>query len=511
MKKKSEQLSLFNIIWIGFSFIAGITYTASFSTVLGKASVGNHIYWIFLIEGFIAYMCAWTFARLVQIHPEANGGGGQYVRTAFGKFWGLFMGMLNYAVIPAIGVNLLVSMVRLNFDDLAGIKEDGSFGIWGSFGSLYLDLIAFGLCCLATSIVFLGVKKYKIASTCIAYLTWIITLGLVIFGIIGATTNLKAGSKGLSEYATKITMSNFATTFTSMFFAFCGLETCITSGKNIKNRQKNVPISIIVIIVLATLFYSVFTLIVMLAVPASEGFEQNPNLQIFKSLNSSFLQTFGRIIVIICTILMRFNSTLQVSLFGGATLEPLAKQKFLPKAFAKENKEKIPVAGVLVNFIVFIIACVMFIFIPDIVQGFTKKPTPFDYATLASVGSILLIAIYMTILPVAIYHGIKKNMKVHIWEYIGWSITLLFLLFIVGVYFYGIGADYASLNVNGSLDIQKLFKCTFQLIYFVAVIVVSLLLYYVYHKKAINKLNESEKKELQEYEKSYVIVENQTK
>ncbi|QBQ08032.1 putative permease [Spiroplasma gladiatoris] len=514
MKTKKEQLSLFNLIWIGFSFIAGITYTASFSTILAsETGVGNHIYWIFLIEGFVAYMCAWTFARLVQIHPEANGGGAQYVRTAFGKFWGLLMGMINYAVIPAIAVNLLVTMVRANFDNLAGFdSQTNTWGLWGSFGSLYLDLIAFGLCGLATSILFLGMRRYRIASTCIAYITWIITLLLVIFGIVGGALNLNAGNNGLKTYASKINVSNFSSTFTSIFFAFCGLEIAITSGKNIKNRQRNVPISIMVIMFASTLFYMLFTLIVMLAV-SPEPFGGNPNLQIFKSLNNDFINTAGRIIVIICTLLMRFNSSLQVSLFGGSTLEPLAKQKFISKIFAKENKESIPVAGVLANCVVFIIACIMFIFIPDIVQGITQKQTPFDYATLASVASILLISIYMMIIPVAIYQGIKKNMKVRIWEYIGWSITIAFLIFVLGTYFYNLILDYTKLYDSGSLDIQKLFKCTFQLIYFVSVVLISVILYHVYHKKQIKKVQNNPEllAELKENEKVYTIIKNETK
>ncbi|ARU91207.1 putative permease [Spiroplasma clarkii] len=491
MKTKKEELNLFNLIWIGFSFIAGITFTASFSTILSttnpEASVGVHIYWIFALEGLIAFLCAWSFARLVQIHPQANGGGGQYARTAFNKFWGLMTGLLNYAVIPVIGMGLMVTMVRANFDNLSGY-HGGNWGSWGSWGNLYLDLIAYALYMFASSIIFFGIKKYKYFATIIGYMTWGITILLIIFGLVAGfiqplnDPNNHTGFVGQSTNI-KLGFDNFVNTFTTCFFAFAGIETFITTGKNIKNRDKNMPIAIIVIMILTTVFYIAFTALVMFAV-RQENWSGNPNKEIFQGFSAKWLRDFGSILVIVCTMLMRFNSSLQITLFGGATLEPLASQKFLPDALRRENKENVPVGGIIVTIIGFTITFILFILIPDIIQGATERPSPFDYATLSSTASILLISIYIVVIVAAITHGFKKNMKVKWWEYLGWFLTIGFIIFIFAMYLKGLITSFTNpYDSDGEIDIQKLVAASFQIIYFTAIVVTAVCVYYIAYKK----------------------------
>ncbi|AGR41535.1 APC family permease [Spiroplasma taiwanense] len=511
MNAKKEQLGLFSIIWMGFSFIAGITFTASFSTiVLGDGQgVGINILWIFLIEGVIAFMCAWAFGKLVKFHPEANGGGSQYVRTAFGKFWGLLMGLLNYSVIPVIGVALIVTMIRANFgsDPLQLVGENGK---WGAWGSLYLDVIAFGLYIFAATIIFFGIKRYKYVAIIMGYLTWGITLLLMIFGLTVGFMSIADGKSNFDVYieqAKLLNVKSFSNAFTTCFFAFAGIETFITTGKNIKNRSKNMPIAIIVILTLTTLFYIVFTVIVMMAIGGV--FDPNPNSQMFTTFNSEFLKVFGPWLIILCTALMRFNSSLQITLFGATTLEPLASQHFVPSSLKKENKDNVPVKGVITTIGLFSITTLLFLFIPDIVEGVTKKPSPFNYATLASSASIILIAIYSIIIPVALVNGFKKKIKVKKWEYVGWITTLIFLAFTFVSYFIDLFNVFINpYDSDGDFNLQGVIANIFQLIYFVTIVVVLIIVYYFYYKKQIAKLdpNSQEAKELEIYEQNFRIL-----
>jgi len=512
MKTKKEELNLFNLVWIGFTFIAGITFTASFADILNTqndSSVGYHIFWIFVLEGLIAFLCAWSFAKLVKIHPQANGGGSQYARTAFGKFWGLIVGLLNYSVIPVIGIALMVTMIRANFDNLAGYNN-GEWGQWGSFGGLYLDLISYGLYIFAASIILFGLKKYKIIATIIGYITWGITIILIIFGlIVGFVQPLnEINNTGFVAQITDIRLgfNNFANTFITCFFAFAGIETFITTGKNIKNRRKNMPCAIIIIMILTTIFYILFTALVMFAV-RQENWSSNPNTQIFSGYSSVWLQQFGSWLIIICTIFMRFNSSIQVTLFGGSTIEPLASQKFLPEVLNKENKENIPVAGIFVTIVAITITFIMFVLVPGLIQGFTNRPSPFNYATLASVASILLISIYFIIIIAALTHGFKKNMKVKLWEYIGWFLTLGFIVFILYMYLWGLISIFIDpYDANGMFDIQSFIMAIFQIIYISAILIAAILSYFLYHKKCIKNLNDEQSKNYEQVLKLYTII-----
>ncbi|AGR42401.1 amino acid permease [Spiroplasma diminutum] len=518
MKTKKEQLGLFSIIWIGFTFIAGITFTASFGDiVLSKegAGVGLHIIWIFVLEGFIAFMCAWAFAKLVKFHPQANGGGSQYVRTAFGKFWGLLMGFFNYSVIPVIGMALIVTMVRANFGPqdieglwLVGQNSNGEYGKFGAWGNLYLDLIAFALYIFAATIIFFGIKKYKYVGLIIGYMTWGITILLMIFGITAGFIQLDGTNNPFEKYAeVDLNLSGFTKAFVTCFFAFGGIETFITTGKNIKNRGKNMPIAIIVIMIATTAFYIIFSLITMFAIGGSQ-FSSNPNTQLFPDNN--LLKVFGPILIIICTMLMRFNSSLQITMFGGSTLEPLSSQGYISPVFKKENKENVPVAGVFSTIILFVICATMFLFIPDIIEGVTKRPSPLNYGTIASCASILLIAIYGTIIPTVIVQGIRKNVKIRVWEYIAWAITVLFLLFVLISYFITTLFDpfIKPYDKNNEIRLQDIVSSVFQIIYFIGIIIWAVLQYFVYYKSKMAKLNsDSERaKEIAEYEKLFRLL-----
>ncbi|WP_339020598.1 APC family permease [Spiroplasma endosymbiont of Atherix ibis] len=518
MKTKKEQLGPFSIIWIGFTFIAGITFTASFGEIVlaeDGSGIGLHIVWLFVLEGFIAFMCAWAFAKLVRYHPQANGGGSQYVRTAFNKFWGLLMGFFNYSVIPVIGMALIVTMVRANFGPqedarfwLVGQNNTGKYGKFGPWGNLYLDLIAFALYMFAATIIFFGIKKYKYVGLIIGYMTWGITVLLMVFGLVAGFTNLQANP--FQKYTeTDLKLGEFTKAFTTCFFAFGGIETFITTGKNIKNRGKNMPIAIVIIMILTTSFYIIFSVITMFAV-GGKKFSSNPNTQFFGENN--FLKVFGPTLIIICTMLIRFNSSLQVTMFGGSTLEPLSSQGYISPIFKKENKENIPVAGVFSTIILFAICAAMFLFIPDIIEGLTKSPSPLNYSTIASCASILLFAIYGTIIPTVIVQGIRKNVKVQIWEYIAWSITVIFLLFILGSYLWtSLLKPFANPNggkINYSQNIQALVSSIFQLIYVSGVIVWAVLQYFLYYKPKMAKMdsNSERAKEIAEYEKLFRIL-----
>ncbi|AUM62918.1 APC family permease [Spiroplasma monobiae] len=500
MKTKKEQLGLFSIIWIGFTFIAGITFTASFGQiVLAKdgSGVGINIIWIFVLEGFIAFMCAWAFAKLVKYHPQANGGGSQYVRTAFGKFWGLLMGFFNYSVIPVIGMALIVTMVRANFDS----------EMWGRWSNLYLDLIGFALYIFAATIIFFGIKKYKYVGLIIGYLTWGITLLLMIFGLTAGFMNLEVNSDPFRPYLdATLDLPGFTKAFTTCFFAFGGIETFITTGKNIKNRSRNMPIAIIVIMIATTAFYIIFSTITMFAV-AGGSFESNPNTQLFPEGN--FLRTFGPVLIIICTILMRFNSSLQITMFGGSTLEPLSSQGYISPKFKKENKENIPVAGVFATIGLFIICATIFLFIPDIIQGITGEESPLNYATIASCASLLLIAIYGTIIPTVIVQGVRKNVKVQIWEYIGWIVTGLFLLFVFGAYVWtSLLNPFVKPNPDQAKQIQAVVSSVFQILYVTGVVVWAVIQYHLYYKPKMAKMdsNSERAKEIAEYENFFRLL-----
>jgi amino acid transporter len=513
MEKNNKQdgLGLLSVIWIGFNFIAGITFACAFSSLVwnGEKGLGLNILWVDIIEGVIAFVCAWSFAKLVSYHPMANGGLSQYARTSFGKYWGLIGGLLNYMSLPLIASTMFVSTIRTNFGPGSAVNL---LEKWGSFSSLYLDLMGFVVFILAAGVVFLGTRKYKYFTNIIGILTWVLTLFVIVFAIGAFAMN---GTKSLSFLAKAAPISNvdgksFATTFMSIFFSFAGIETFITSGQTIKDRARNMPIGIVVIMILVTLFYIVFTFLVIGAVDIEgNGFGGNPSITLFQTWDQHFdtgstFKNIGAWVIIAATLLMRFGSLINITMFGGLTLEPLARQGYVTSGVATPSaKTGLPVKAILITIGIFAITAALFLFLPDIVQGITNSPSPFDYSSLAGVASIVMIGIYTLSIVTCLVQGFKKNIKLHIIEYIGFFATLAFIGFLLVMYFWTSIID--GYTAGGT---QGIVAATIQLLYICSIFAVGCGLYFGYHKKFLRQIENdaAAKKELIEYEKVFTII-----
>jgi amino acid transporter len=164
------------------------------------------------------------------------------------------------------------------------------------------------------------------------------------------------GTKNYTKVIHKqhLTASAFSKAFISCFFFFLGFETYATIGKNIKNPQKNIGLSIIIVMIMTTLFYVFITAIMIGAIEGA--FKDNPNLQIFEELgrrlHASTLIYIGVIIMLICTISLKANAGMQNSLYSGGMLEPLSVEGYISPKLGKLNSDNIPYRAVFLNLVV---------------------------------------------------------------------------------------------------------------------------------------------------------------
>jgi hypothetical protein len=201
---------------------------------------------------------------------------------------------------------------------------------------------------------------------------------------------------------------------------------------------------------------------------------------------------------------MRFGSLINITMFGGLTLEPLARQGYVTSGVATPSaKTGLPVKAILITIGIFAITAALFLFLPDIVQGITNSPSPFDYSSLAGVASIVMIGIYTLSIVTCLVQGFKKNIKLHIIEYIGFFATLAFIGFLLVMYFWTSIID--GYTVGGT---QGIVAATIQLLYICSIFAVGCGLYFGYHKKFLRQIENdaAAKKELIEYEKVFTII-----
>ncbi|WP_338983956.1 APC family permease [Spiroplasma endosymbiont of Othius punctulatus] len=496
-KTKSNEIGLISGIWMVFSLIAGISFTLMFSDLYNPSDpssfIGYHIIWIILLVSIFLFSSAWAYIKCSRIHNSANGGGGQYVRTAFGSFWGMFFNFVSLLCISIVVVIMVVSSLRMSLESIAK-------PVFGNWTKLMLDVFGLLACAIGATIAVLGIGKFKSVSTMIAYTTWAITLLILIFGIvlIFLPSDQKVPEELPTEVHSSITLKSFVNVFMLVMFSFTGFETFISTGSAIKNREKNMPIMILVGLTLTTLFFIAFSSIIIASVV--NDFAGNPNANMFGKFNSVFIQKGGWFIVVACTFLNRFNTMTQLGFYGSNILEPLVKEGYISKEVfsSKEMKNNVNKKLILTFFILNIIFATIFLLLPDLIEGISGEPSLIGYGTLASVTSLIFAFCYILVILSAIKFGFKKQLKVNIFEYIIWSITIV-VFASIGIYtIVEMFIDFANgIKTN---DLQAWLSPLIQILFIIMTIVISLILFFVVKKKIMKNMSEQDLKEMEEYQ-----------
>lgn len=500
-ERTNHKLTLSELVWFGFNYTVGITFTANFAVLINKdtLNLGSHMVWIFLVEGLIAGTCAWAFSRLSRVHPGNNGAAYIYVRSSYGRFWGWLISFLQYATLPVIVSSQIVSMIRINFTDPTSFL----YANWGVWQHLGLDLIGILIYGLASCVLFLGMAAFKKFVNISSYLKWGTTFLLIIATIV---LFVMAGTSNWSMTTShqQLTANNFSQAFAMCFFFFLGFETYSTIGKNVRNPEKNISHSLVIVMVLSTIFYMIVTILMIGAVAGN--FSDNPNLSIFRILgdkaNAQWLGIIGVLIMLICTISLKSNAGMQNALYSGAILEPLSVEGYISPKYKELSKDNIPFKASRLNLIITFSSALVWLILPDIIGLIIDTMHPIyddagnlvlssivNYGTLTAEAGIIMVIIYIFVLSIAIKLSIEKKLKKNIFEIIIWLVASIFLVWQfeewLRTLINGLISG-SSMITNGGTDstkgISEVTSNVLQLVYLIASIGFALIWYFVYYK-----------------------------
>lgn len=505
-ERTNHKLTLTELIWFGFNYTVGITFTANFAMLINKSTLnlGSHMIWIFLVEGLIAGTCAWAFSRLSRVHPGNNGAAYIYVRSSYGRFWGWLIAFLQYATLPVIVSSQIVSMIRINFTDQSSFL----YANWGVWQHLGLDLIGIFIYAIASCVLFLGMAAFKKFVNISSYLKWgttfLLIIATIILFIMAGTSNWK-----MTTSQQQLTANNFSQAFTMCFFFFLGFETYSTIGKNVRNPEKNISRSIVVVMVLSTIFYMIVTILMIGAIAGN--FSDNPNLSIFQILgdkaNAQWLGIIGILIMLICTISLKTNAGMQNALYSGAILEPLAVEGYISSNYKILSKDNIPFKASKLNLIITFSSVFVWLILPDIIGLIVDTIHPIyddhgklilssiiNYGTLTAEAGIIMVIIYIFVLSIAIKLSIEKKLKKNIFEIIIWLIASIFLIWQFEEWLRSLINGLISgvkLIPKGGTDagkgISDVTSNILQLVYLVISITFALIWYFTYYKTKQSK------------------------
>lgn len=482
-----KRLSLKEFVWLGFNYVVGIGFIGNFailSNVGQPNSIGINAIWVYLLIGFVAGNCAWAFAKLSRIHNSDNNGGAYiYVRTTFGRFWGWLVGFMQYACLPFIVTIQVMMLIKGTFSPefTSNNQIQWYSANWGPFSDLYLDLIGIVIYMTSASVIFGGIKLYKKLAHGTSIIKWLTAGFLVVAGISLAITN---GSSNWNYWVhnSSFSFAGFMNTFVSCFFFFAGFEIFSTAGKNVTNPEKNISKGISLTMIIMTVFYVVISLIFFLGCSV---FQQNMNMGAWIPFKSKVISYGGPILMIISGLALKINLSMQNSLYGGTTLQPLSKEGYISDKLFALNKDGIPVKAAIINLIVTAVMLGLWLVIPDLIKGSwlashpgEKYPSAFNVASLSSAFSVITIFIYMMVLITIIKLAIDKNLKLNLYEKIIFPSVLAFLGLMFVWHYYSIIHDAVA-----ATDSSAIVAVIIELVFILGNVTFAITWYFAYYAK----------------------------
>ncbi len=279
-KEKPKLLRKLNLLDSTFLVIGGVLGSGIFMTTGFIAEYLPSpwlILFVFLVGGFITLSGAISFAELGAMFPSA---GGQYIyiREAYGSWAGFFYGWGFFWFIECGGIAALA----IAFAEFVGyflpLLSTQSFlfraNILGLSYSLSAgQLVAAAAIVTLTAVNYFGLTSGIIVQNFFTFLRIACVAGIVIFGL---TLGKKSGIHGFDQLFAAgasfnlSTLKLFGLALIAVFWTYDGWYSVNCTAEEIKNPERNIPLSLLLGTLSVTVIYFLVNLVYILALPVDK-------------------------------------------------------------------------------------------------------------------------------------------------------------------------------------------------------------------------------------------------
>lgn len=264
-------------VWAAVAIVVGTTIGSGIFLV-PKAMVQNvgtpaMVFAVWIAGGVLALFGALTAAELAAAMPEA-GGGYVFLREAYGPFWGFVYGWTMMWVgqsgsIATLGTGFFYYLANF-FPGLDGLVYTIHLPIGPHGGPLeirYGQLAAIGVILVLALVNYFGVRfgggvQIVVTAVKISLILSIIVIG--IFGGVGATANYHSTVPAVGGFL------GFSAAMVAALWAYDGWFNLTFVGSEIKNPQRNLPISLTTGTAIVIALYILTNLAYFYVLPAGE-------------------------------------------------------------------------------------------------------------------------------------------------------------------------------------------------------------------------------------------------
>jgi APA family basic amino acid/polyamine antiporter len=225
------------------------------------------VYLAWLVGGVLSFFGALTYAELGAMKPQA-GGEYVYVRDAYGPLAGFLYGWTWFLIAkPASIATITTGLVRTLATFPVFHFFSHSFFEVGSFAITYGQLVAIGTAIAMTWLNYIGVRRAGEFQFLFTLLKVAVILAIV---VVGFTYNGGTWANFSTEFAgAKGGIAGFFAALVAALWAYDGWNDLNMVAGEIRNPQRNIPLSLIWGVATVGLLYVLVNAAVQYAMPAS--------------------------------------------------------------------------------------------------------------------------------------------------------------------------------------------------------------------------------------------------
>lgn len=329
MSKTPKQIGL----WTSTSLVMGNMIASALfmlPATLGIYGGISIIGWI--ISGAGAMCLALVFSWLSKINPQATGGPYAYTRDGLGPFAAFLVAWGYWISVWCTNAAIAVAFVSYLSAFFPALDHNPGFAVLTGLSAIWL----------LTYINTRGVK----AAGIVQVITTVLKLAPLVVITIAGLIFLNTDNFFPFNISTQSDISAITSVTTLTLFAFLGLECATIPSESVKNPEKTISKATIIGTLLTTFIYIASTVAVMgLIPPAALHASSAP----FADAAASVFGEHGRLLVAGGAVISTFGALNGWILIQGQMPFAAARDRLFPRLFAIENKNRTPVAGLIVS------------------------------------------------------------------------------------------------------------------------------------------------------------------
>ena len=235
----------FAIIFVIANIIGSGVYK-KVAPMAAELNSGTLVLLCWLVGGIITLFGALSVAELAAMMPH-SGGEFNYHKRIYNKFFAFTYGWASYTVIKTGTIASLAYVFAQSLHQVINgpelwpsLAEINVFGVFYPFQSLNIKLTAITLILMLTLFNTMGIK---IGMRLSATIMGLVLAGIATIVIVGISSPSAAVAQ-ITDSGSSFTASAFLTAMLSAFFAYEGWNGVAYVGGEIKDPQKNIPLSL---------------------------------------------------------------------------------------------------------------------------------------------------------------------------------------------------------------------------------------------------------------------------